>query len=271
MEAVALDATAGALAGMSMSSVFYGLDSYKVMKQAGGSVNKRNFLKGLVPNLFTGTLPQFATFFALYVPGKRFFSEQVFPHSPIVGISISSAIASTGSSLVSNPADVVKKRLVLGLNNSFSEATSTILKQHGWAGMFLGWRANLVKDVPFASTKLILYESLSEYYLKRVRKDNSLRPLSAQESALIGFLAGGFTGVVTCPLDCVNTRIKSGELQGVGLLAAHREVLERGGLKALFRGVGPRSMQLGFGSTVFWWMYAWIGEVIGARPKSRIT
>jgi hypothetical protein len=73
---------------------------------------------------------------------------------------------------------------------------------------------------------------------------------------MIGLTSGIATAIVTSPQDCVNTRIKSGELESLSVTAAHFEIYRRDGVSALFRGLVPRCVILGLGSTIFWFGYA---------------
>jgi hypothetical protein len=76
--------------------------------------------------------------------------------------------------------------------------------------------------------------------------------LSFIDYGFIGFGSGAMTAVLTNPLDCVNTRIKSGELRQSGIIQAHYEIIQRDGWKALFRGIIPRIFVISCGSSVFW-------------------
>jgi hypothetical protein len=131
-----------------------------------------------------------------------------------------------------------------------------VAHEGGIGGFFLGWRANLTKDVAFAAIKMSLYEGVARAYVQLARpaststssrqtasssliSDTGARSsdagsshgssssdgLSPRESALVGLASGALTALATCPIDNVNTRIKSGELgAGIGVLAAHAEV-----------------------------------------------
>lgn len=150
--------------------------------------------------------------------------------------------------------------------------------------LFLGWQANLIKDVPFVGIKMSLYEGMARVYLclkdkninknltsyKDGLKDNSTKTttavnadaLNSLEAAGVGFVSGLLTAVLTCPIDCVNSRIKSGELANFGVISAHMEIIRKDGVGALFRGVVPRGAILGLGSTVFWYLQATILHMI---------
>jgi hypothetical protein len=56
------------------------------------------------------------------------------------------------------PADVVQKRLAVGGIDSPGAVVSEILKTDGWRGLWVGWRVNLVKDMPLAALKMSLFE-----------------------------------------------------------------------------------------------------------------
>ena len=124
-----------------------------------------------------------------------------------------------------------------------------VAREGGVGGFFLGWRANLTKDVAFAAIKMSLYEGVARAYVQLVRPisppsrqasspdtaasssagtahgSSSSDGLSPRESAGVGLASGALTALATCPIDNVNTRIKSGELgAGIGVLAAHAEV-----------------------------------------------
>jgi hypothetical protein len=43
------------------------------------------------------------------------------------------------------------------------DALSKVWRQSGVNGLFVGWQANLVKDVPFAGIKMSLYEGIKKY------------------------------------------------------------------------------------------------------------
>lgn len=204
---------------------------------------------------------------------------------------VASLVGGVPASLVAVPADVVKKEMMLKAatngthGNSFLNTTRYIARSAGVQGLFTGWRVNLLRDIPFAGIKMTLYDVVTSVYLRYLRPfvistsnsmgmiagagvvadasvDTRNSPLSPMESASVGFASGAVTGVVTCPLDVVNTRIKSGEFPpNHGIIRTHVDIIklrgnENGGVSALFRGVMPRIGVIGIGSTAFWYFYA---------------
>jgi hypothetical protein len=139
-------------------------------------------------------------------------------------------VSAIPSSIAAVPADVIKKRLILGhhdssdLNhrhsNSHNSVTATIRSIYRTGGareFFLGWKANLSKDVLFSAVKMSLYEGWARVYLSVKNRSSgkyavgTAADLNGYEAAGAGMVSGVATAVLTCPIDCVNTRIKSGE------------------------------------------------------------
>jgi len=181
----------------------------------------------------------------------------------LVGCTLAAAGAGVAASLTAVPADVIKKRVVLGVDHSVLAAFKNVMGESGLPGLWSGWRANLAKDVPFAAIKMSLYEGLATAYLRFTREDVQ-RKLTIAERAGVGMASGIATAVLTCPLDCVNTRIKSGDLVEFQdqIVRAHYEIVRRDGARALFLGLPARCAILGFGSTVFWSIYGYISDVL---------
>jgi hypothetical protein len=265
----ALSATA---VGIVVEFVFYGLDSYKVMKQMGEKVRVSQLFRGTLPLVVFGVAPSYTAFFICYNPLRNVLSNQFGAGNESASVLISSIAAGVPSSIVLVPADVIKKQL-LTTNSAVSASSSSgssvtgVLRQiyatSGVSGLFLGWRANLIRDVPFMAIKMSLYEGLARLYLRAKHSESanhktviSADSLTSLEASGVGFASGALTAVATCPIDCVNTRIKSGELASHGVVSAHAEIVRRDGVKALFRGVAPRAAILGGGSTLFWYLQA---------------
>jgi len=206
------EAVASAGAGITVDSVFYALDSFKTQLQSrqGAEQGQRRFglaefrglFRGFLPVVASGSAPSFAVFFSLYEPLKA-----ALQHTESAAAQNSAAVlAASGlcaipASVVAVPSDVLKKRLVLGLEDDGRSAIRNIFQKRGVAGFFVGWRANVLKDVPFAAVKMCLYEGSSALYIA-LKGGGSI---NAVENAGLGLFTGAMTGVMTCPLDVVNT------------------------------------------------------------------
>jgi solute carrier family 25 (mitochondrial S-adenosylmethionine transporter), member 26 len=180
-----------------------------------------------------------------------------------------SALCAVPATIIGVPADVLKKRLVLGVDKDVASAIRNAVARNNGGGLFAGWHVNLIKDIPFAGVKIGLYEIFVQYYQhfynqqQQQHQDNTItkttinssnNKISSMGASICGIASGVSCAILTCPLDVVNTRIKA------DLTASHStsirtvalEILEKEGVRALFRGVVMRSVVLGIGSSIFW-------------------
>lgn len=240
-------------------AIFYGLDSYKVMKQAGQRTNVYSLFRGIVPIAILGSGFSFGAFFVFYTPIRNTIKETIGSKNDSLAVLIASSLSAVPSSLVGVPADVIKKQLVLSQNNTspnnktITRVVTNVWRNYGLKGFMLGWNVNVFRDLPYASLKMSLYESMSRVYINIFHneypssssssssaKHTPAYRLQGNEAALMGFSSGVVAALITCPIDCVNTRIKSGEFRHASMLQAYREIWRHDGMKAFFRGAVPR-------------------------------
>ena len=206
----AREATASAGAGITVDSVFYSLDSYKTQAQSAGGTKSfglkefRGLFRGFLPVVATGTAPSFAVFFSLYEPLKLSLQRDGRDAQNSAAVLATSGICAVPASIVAVPSDVLNKRVVLGLETDAKSAIRNIYNAGGVGGFFVGWRANVLKDVPFAAVKMCLYEGSVALYM-RMRGYPPGTSVRSLENAGLGMVSGAITGVMTCPLDVVNT------------------------------------------------------------------
>lgn len=246
------EGSGGAAAGLVADTVLYAIDSVKVRSQSTpviGGGNFRILFRGLLPTVLLGSVPAFGTFFFIYAPVRDVLQASGNPQ----WLPIASAICAVPATIVGVPADVLKKRLVLGIDTSFQAAISHILAQpKGWRGLFAGWHVNLIRDLPFAGVKIGLYEYFVHCYREWHGMNNRNNNISPMGASMCGVVSGVCCAILTCPLDVVNTRIKAGNVQSTSIVKVASEILKTEGVPALFRGVGMRSIVLGIGSSIFW-------------------
>ncbi len=89
------------------------------------------------------------------------------------------------------PSDVLKKRMVLtssAADPSFVAAMRAATRR-GIGGLFVGWQANLIKDVPFAAVKVALYENFRRRLATHLGLSGA-EALSPVQSAGLGLASG---------------------------------------------------------------------------------
>lgn len=81
-----------------------------------------------------------------------------------------------------------------------------IWRTEGLPGFFTGYRATLMRDVPYTMLELGLYDNFKAL-IKRYRKRDTLTTAEELGAAAV---TGGVVGFVTNPLDLVKTRLMTG-------------------------------------------------------------
>jgi hypothetical protein len=203
----------------------------------------------MVPTIMLGSVPVFGTFFFLYAPAREYLHSQ---HLDSM-LPVASAVCAVPATIVGIPSDVIKKRLVLGIDPNLVQAIRHVTTgPNGWRGLFAGYHVNLIRDLPFAAVKVGLYEQFASTYKSwhGLAKRDLIPPEGA---AICGVSSGVACAILTCPLDCINTVIKSNESHGsTSIIQVGKQIVTKHGVRALFRGVTMRSVVLGIGSSIFW-------------------
>eukprot|EP00934_Nitzschia_sp_Nitz4_P004074 Nitzschia sp. Nitz4//scaffold200_size39268//24505//25413//NITZ4_007620-RA/size39268-processed-gene-0.8-mRNA-1//1//CDS//3329541298//4064//frame0 len=257
------EAAGGATAGIIADSVLYAIDSAKVRAQsdqlrqhrgstppAGRLRNVSILFRGLVPTILLGSVPVFGSFFFIYAPIRQQLQENALEQV----IPLASAVCAIPATIVGVPSDVLKKRLVLGIDPNVRVAIANLTATQGWRGLFAGWHVNLVRDLPFAGVKIGFYEWFAYHWTNHFRSDQDADArISTLGAAACGVASGVACAIITCPLDVINTHIKAGETQqSTSIWQVGLQVCRKDGALALFRGVWMRSLVLGLGSSIFW-------------------
>jgi Mitochondrial carrier protein len=126
-------------------------------------------------------------------------------------------VADFAASFVYVPSEVLKTRLQLQgrYNNPFfksgynyrstAHAARTIIRQEGFSALFYGYKATILRDLPFSALQFAFYEQGQTW----AREWKKSRDIGLPLELLTGAAAGGLSGVITCPLDVVKTRIQT--------------------------------------------------------------
>merc|ERR1719273_2824227 len=124
------------------------------------------------------------------------------------------------------------------------QALSVTLKSEGIKGLWKGYTATLLRDVPFSA----LYWPLYEFSKSVLCQDKS--HVTFLETFLSGAAAGTVASTVTLPFDVIKTmkQIDMGDKDILGKgktnLAIAREVVEKQGVRGLFSGLTPRILKV---------------------------
>lgn len=204
--------------------------------------------KGLSPSL-AGQVPAGAVKFAAY----ESLTQIAYSISPKLQSNAlcdytCAALAFVACSVVLVPGELLKQRLQAGAYPSFGTAFKDMIKQGVRKGLYTGYRATLVRDVPYTMLEFGLYAQL-----KRAMRNalGNKRKLTAPEELMLGGLAGGLTGFLTTPLDLAKTRLMTQSMGSPGVAKEYSgivdclvKVAKTEGLPGLFKGSAARVIWL---------------------------
>eukprot|EP00470_Lotharella_oceanica_P006519 CAMPEP_0170192358 /NCGR_PEP_ID=MMETSP0040_2-20121228/53960_1 /TAXON_ID=641309 /ORGANISM="Lotharella oceanica, Strain CCMP622" /LENGTH=271 /DNA_ID=CAMNT_0010440691 /DNA_START=21 /DNA_END=836 /DNA_ORIENTATION=- len=266
MSGVAREAAAGALAGFATEALLYPLDAYKTHQQyftseSPARLRWKLLYRGVLTVTSIGAGPCYGVFFAVNETVKHTLVHSL-DFSPSLATLPAAITAAFPAAVVYIPADTIKKRTQTGIEANGLAAIRSIATSQGLAGFFVGWRASLIRDVPFTSIKIFTFQQMAMAYTRAVERKN----ISPSEAAVIGGLSGVTTAVVTNPIDVINTRMKSHATHPPpGILALTATIVRSEGMPALFAGLAPRVVLKAMTGTFFWGAHRRFKHWIDAR------
>lgn len=217
--------------------------------------------QGVVPYLIGDGLSG-AVKFATFELTRRYTEKRLAMKYHGIGRFLCAAFAMFACSIVLVPAEVLKTRLQAGAVSSLSGAITSILKTEGIRGLFAGYYATLVRDIPYTMLELGIYENL-KVLLQRLRKpssgsSNDNSTANVNDELFAAALTGGVTAFFTTPLDLIKTKLMMQATTGgkyAGVLDALTSIYLEGGLPALFVGSAARVAWLLPFTTIYLGLY----------------
>jgi solute carrier family 25 (mitochondrial S-adenosylmethionine transporter), member 26 len=125
---------------------------------------------------------------AVYEPSKKFLSAEVNPQAAFLG---AGATAGLAASFIRVPTEVVKQRMQNGEFKRARTALMTIVRKEGRRGLFAGYGAFLLRDLPFDAIEFWAFDTLKINYQKVVQRN-----LNPFEAGACGAIAGAVTGAL---------------------------------------------------------------------------
>ncbi|KAF9430438.1 hypothetical protein BGZ94_006915 [Podila epigama] len=176
----------------------------------------RGLYGGVTPAM-SGSLPGTALHFGTYEYTKRTLTAAGCPDTiaHLAGGSMGDLVAS----FIYVPSEVLKTRLQLqgrynnpvfisGYNYKNTwHALQMIVKYDGVGALFQGYRATLMRDVPFSALQFAFYEKFkAKARIWEARPDGKM---SLHVETICGGIAGGLAGFMTTPLDVMKTLLQT--------------------------------------------------------------
>ncbi|GAA5824430.1 hypothetical protein JCM11251_000419 [Rhodosporidiobolus azoricus] len=292
---------AGALAGSSVDTLFFPIDTLKTRLQSQQGFVAAGGFKGVYRGLgsaVVGSAPGASFFFTTYETLKGVLPRAV-PKlreegmQPVVHMLAASG-GEVAACLIRVPTEVVKQRSQTSSAGTGSlDVFKSVWNNQGLRGFYRGFGSTVAREIPFSLLQFPLYERLKLLLAQYHHLPSSLpspsnphpssADLPALEAAACGSLAGGVAAGLTTPLDVCKTRIMlaqsgqsgGGVVKGVEVVEGARIpslphtlslILTHEGPSALFRGIVPRVLWISGGGAVFLGVYEGAKKVLSPPP-----
>jgi solute carrier family 25 (mitochondrial S-adenosylmethionine transporter), member 26 len=271
-------AIAGGIAGAVGTATLYPLDAAKTVRQASPHTYRsvRAALKHLIQTktvyrgawtAIIGAIPSSALYFGAYETSKRCMLAAAHarhyalcdqPGAPAalrrsninnnfgLRLLLHSSAAATGnlvSSAVFVPKELIKQRLQYGSSPSCTWLTviADIVHDKGVMGLYTGYLATVLRNVPSAALRFSLYEELKRHWTTTTTTADSgeKTPLLHWRLFAAGAVAGALASGIMTPIDVLKTRLSTGTCP-VDLPGCMQHIVQVDGWSALFAGAGSR-------------------------------
>jgi|LauGreSBDMM110SN_4_FD.fasta_scaffold35917_2 solute carrier family 25 S-adenosylmethionine transporter 26 len=251
----------GGIAGGSRAlsrGLTFPFDTIKTLQQAGNSRERgdqklrvKDYFNGIIPTVVSA-IPANALFFVVY----NFLEQFITCYSTTSGdhLSVSnnfiqrlivSAIATIPQNLIKIPGELIKQRAQTRRDKSIVELFKEAVEQDGLPGLYVGGRAQLLREIPYNSIQMASFELL---------KDSSFASgsTSSYTAGVLGLLAAGIAAVLTQPVDVVKTRLMTSR-SSEQLFPCVRRIYQEDGVQGFFVGLVPRLILVSIGG--FFYFY----------------
>ncbi|KAL7752514.1 hypothetical protein RI367_002048 [Sorochytrium milnesiophthora] len=169
---------------------------------------------------------------------------------------VSGAVARGTLGFMLMPVSVIKVRYESShyRYQSMREASRDILAKEGVRGLFAGYGATALRDIPQAGLYVLFYEEMKIIAQSSSALLNVQVPTTAVNFGS-GVVAGLSATVITQPLDLVKTRIQVSPAVYTNLPRATLKILKEEGVPGFFTGMAPRLLRKTLNSALTWTVY----------------
>lgn len=316
----------GAFAGLAVDLSLFPIDTVKTRLQAPGGLVANGGFRGVyagMGSIAAGSAPGAALFFLSYETALSALRPRGARPGDKHGVATTiaaSSVAECLACLIRVPTEVVKQRTQasrprpssatasVALSGSPSAAAAaasaeseerrssyrtlrSILATGGVRGLYRGFSATLLREVPFVCLQFPLWEYLkalavaeragavprrlyingtaddddddNDRWASDRRPENEMQATAA-EAALCGAVAGSIAAAATTPLDVVKTRTMLHDGPPRSWLATAASVARNEGPSAFFRGIVPRVGWISVGGFIFLGGYSLARDTLSA-------
>ncbi|RVE46110.1 hypothetical protein evm_009274, partial [Chilo suppressalis] len=183
---------------------------------------------------------------------------------------LAGATAGAISQTVIYPLEVLKTRLALRKTGQYSgimDAARKIYVREGLKCFYKGYIPNILGIVPYAGIDLAVYETLKKKYISKYQANN-------EQPGMLLLLACGSASctlgqVCSYPLALVRTRLqaqeKAAKVAEGTMRGVFREIVQREGLRGLYRGITPNFIKVIPAVSISYVVYEYASRSLGVN------
>lgn len=191
-----------------------------------------------------------------YFGGYEFSKYLFFSHSETLRLSdttvfiFSAWSAEILSLLARNPFEIVKQQMQVGYHSGVLPAFKRVLELRGPRGLFTGIGLSMMRDIPFGSIQLPVYEKLKQSWGRPYSQLNFFQLVSCS------FVAGGIAAFFTTPLDVLRTRtMVSQKSEKMTIRQNAISLYNEYGIMGFMKGAKERTMMLSTGGIIYFGLF----------------
>lgn len=200
----------------------------------------RGLYRGILPQL-CGVAPEKAIKMTTNDAVRQYFTDPKSGSIPFYGEVLAGGMGGCAQVMFTNPIEIVKIRLQIAgevVSNNHVTAMQ-VAKELGFAGLYKGARACLLRDAPFSAIYFPTYA-----HLKKAFADRETGVTSFPKILLAATLAGVPSASLVTPADVIKTRLQVKPKEGVkpytGLISCAKRLHREEGMAVFWKGAPAR-------------------------------
>ena len=233
--------------------------------------------RGILPAAL-GAIPSSALYFGAYESSKITLQQLLLRDNNesttskrLVVHGLAAACGNIISSAVFVPKEVIKQQLqyLAATSVSSTHASSSVrgvvlqlIQKKGIKGLYSGYQATLMRNIPSAMIRFVLYEELKILWGYREGKNGKQEKRAPIGLFAAGAVAGAMASGLMTPVDVLKTRMATGTCP-LGVKSCLLHVVKEVGWQGLYAGGGSRMMWSGAFSSIGFGTFEFVKGMLG--------
>jgi len=190
--------------------------------------------------------------------------DEVLPESwASLGHMTAASAGALVSAIVRVPGDTLKHRVQAYFYPDCWTAARDLVRREGLGGLYKGFGATLIRDVPEIAIQFTVYESMRRHLAQK----RGQATLPTYEHLLLGAIAGSVASSCTMPLDYIKTVVQCGRAEPLWEVVV--KTVQAEGPKGLFKGMAQRVAMTTIMSAAFFGLFEFWKNVLKSADERK--